>query len=655
LAQEEAIENALEYILDQNNADESEEIIDAQGLYDQLLYLSQHPINMNSKDIDNLLAIGLLNQVQISNIQSHTEKNGPLLAYEELLQIPDLDITRIQLIKPFIRFDRFSDPYDLSIQKILKESKNDLTLHYETVLQKSKAYDKNNPVYLGSPARIMIKYSTKFYSRWRLGLNIEKDAGEKINWNINHQKPGFDHYSAYVIYQGKGMLKSAIIGDFQCGFGQGLTFWRAYSFGKSSNTVPIRKVNARIRPHTGLDEYNFLRGFAFTLTKKTFSLKAFASLRKLDATPNDSTRQTFRTIIKGGYHRTASELEKANNLQEFLWGFNLHSSYTKWDIGISYSHQVLDFKINADQDLSKIHHFNGKSNYNLGLDLDYRYKNGHIFGEVTRSSNNSFAYLIGSVITPDPSISLSIFHRNYSYKFNAISSKAFGENSENRNEIGNYIGLEYKPTRKILLNVYFDSYSFPWIKSQHSIRTNGYDLLTKLLIKKSKMQFYSIRYRLRKINPTTNTQGQLETTHQIRLDYEQSLNQILKMRYRIDVLKKSRVESKMGYLFFIDLILQSPEKPYSISARYAIFNTEDYDTRIYAYERDLHFSYSIKPYYYNGQKVYLNIKWRFKRFFTFSFRFSHIIFPFLENIGSGNDLIENNSKSALKLQLRIRW
>ena len=126
-------------------------------------------------------------------------------------------------------------------------------------------------------------------------------------------------------------------------------------------------------------------------------------------------------------------------------------------------------------------------------------------------------------------------------------------------------------------------------------------------------------------------------------------------RTRFETVWLKRAETNTGYLFYMDVIYQPLEKPFSGSIRYALFNTYDFATRIYAYERDVYYTYSVKPYFGKGRKVYLNLKYRFKRIFTFVFRIENTVFPFLESIGSGNDLISQNHRTQFKIQVRIRW
>lgn len=656
-AQEVDTEILIESIIQQNFSYEEGDELDIIPLRIELENLYQHPININTKEIRKLAELGVISNLQLAAIQNYIEKYGKIIALEEMMQIQELNKELLLRIKPFIYFDGISEAQKTSFNKLSSQSKYDLTLHYQRVIQKSKAYDKIEPIYLGDPVRTMLKFSAKFYKKWRIGINFEKDAGESYYWNSKKAKLGFDHNSAFISYQGNGILKKGIIGDFQCGFGQGLTFWRAFSFNKSSNSVSIRKVNAGIRPHTGLDEYNFLRGAAFHFSIRNLSLTTLFSLRNLDANQNDSTFSSFSSIIKSGYHRSQNEKDKVSNLKEMIWASHFNYSLNRLAIGLSFVQQSLSSTQNPKSILSSIHQFSGSTNYTIGLNGEYQLKNGHVFYEVSRGSNSAMSYIIGSVISPDPRFSFSLLHRVYSKNFQSISSNAFGESSLNQNETGFYTGIEFHPIRKLRINAFYDIFQFQWIKSRIPFPSTGSEFIVKVDYKKSKMQNFSFRYRMKQVETKNTFSNALmhKTRHQLRIDYSQNVHSFLKFHYRLELHKVKQLERSTGYLFFIDFILQSPAKPYSISARYAIFNTDNYDTRIYAYERDVYFAYSIRPYFYQGQKIYLNLKWRWKRFYTFSFRLSHTNYPYLDTIGSGYDLIAGNNKTEITLQVRIRW
>jgi hypothetical protein len=111
----------------------------------------------------------------------------------------------------------------------------------------------------------MVRLKAQVNPKISWGLNLENDAGEVFRFDVEKHKLGPDHSSLFFSYAGSGKIQRIIIGDYQAGFGQGLAFWKGMAFGKSANSVPVRKVRAGIRPYAGNNEFEFLRGFALEL------------------------------------------------------------------------------------------------------------------------------------------------------------------------------------------------------------------------------------------------------------------------------------------------------------------------------------------------------------------------------------------------------
>ncbi|MDP2423405.1 MAG: hypothetical protein Q8M23_03580, partial [Bacteroidales bacterium] len=111
---------------------------------------------------------------------------------------------------------------------------------------------------------------------------------------------------------------------------------------------------------------------------------------------------------------------------------------------------------------------------------------------------------------------------------------------------------------------------------------------------------------------------------------------------------------RQGYMMYQDVIWK-PSQQWSISARYALFDTDTYDERIYAYENDVLYAYSVPAYYYKGSRTYLLLRWQASRNLDFWFKASQSWFANTTIIGSGLDEITGNTKSEVKLQLRYKF
>jgi hypothetical protein len=110
-----------------------------------------------------------------------------------------------------------------------------------------------------------------------------------------------------------------------------------------------------------------------------------------------------------------------------------------------------------------------------------------------------------------------------------------------------------------------------------------------------------------------------------------------------------------GYLVYQDLIWKSKNVPLSLSARYAIFNTKDYNSRIYVYENALMYNFSIPPYYGKGRRFYINVRYNGIKNMMIEGRIAQTYTPNQTEIGSGNDAIQGNNKTEVGVQVKYRF
>lgn len=94
-------------------------------------------------------------------------------------------------------------------------------------------------------------------------------------------------------------------------------------------------------------------------------------------------------------------------------------------------------------------------------------------------------------------------------------------------------------------------------------------------------------------------------------------------------------------------------KPFSGILRLQYFETDGYNSRLYAYENDVLYSYSIPAFFDKGFRYYLNLNYDLTRKLTLWVRWAQTIFRDKKSIGSGLDEIEGNSRSELRLQVRL--
>src|SRR5260221_1255459 len=93
----------------------------------------------------------------------------------------------------------------------------------------------------------------------------------------------------------------------------------------------------------------------------------------------------------------------------------------------------------------------------------------------------------------------------------------------------------------------------------------------------------------------------------------------------------------------------------SITGRYAIFDTDDYDNRLYAYESDAWLSFTFPAYYGKGIRNYLLFQYRLTSKIDVWFRWGHTLYTDRNTIGSGGVIITGDTRNDVKLQAQIRF
>jgi hypothetical protein len=93
----------------------------------------------------------------------------------------------------------------------------------------------------------------------------------------------------------------------------------------------------------------------------------------------------------------------------------------------------------------------------------------------------------------------------------------------------------------------------------------------------------------------------------------------------------------------------------SLSGRVALFGTDDYDSRQYAYERDVLYAFSFPAYFDRGIRHYLLARYQVNKHLDVWFRYARTDITNQPDVGSDLDLIAAPHKTEMKLQVRWRF
>jgi len=123
-------------------------------------------------------------------------------------------------------------------------------------------------------------------------------------------------------------------------------------------------------------------------------------------------------------------------------------------------------------------------------------------------------------------------------------------------------------------------------------------------------------------------------------------------RSRVEVLwyDQGGLSPEQGFLTYADIIYKPLLKKYSGNIRLQYFQTDSYNSRLYAYENDVLYSFSIPVFYDKGYRYYLNLNYDLTRKWSIWCRIAQTLYPGKTVIGSGLDEINGNKKTEVKLQ-----
>lgn len=657
---------------------EGDEALDYNTLLDELLYFSENPININNTTPNELAQLPMLDDIAIANLWNHIETNGKLLNVYELQGVDGFDLNTIRQVQPFIKVSENPEASKFSFKEMMKEGTHELILRYQQVLNEQEGYtaiddsvlrESPNRRYLGSQQKYYARYRFKYSNKVSWGLTMEKDAGEEFF--KGSMKQGFDFYSGHLFVKNIGKLKAAALGDFQAQFGQGLVFWSGLAFGKSSDGVSIKRNARGLSPYTSVDENRFLRGGGATLQFGKIEVTAFGSYKLLDANVAaqidtlSEEEQTVSSIFSFGFHRTPGELEDRQALSEAVYGGNVSYKGRRLSLGITAVGYNFSKPIQRSSQLYNLNEFSGKQNSNFGLDYSYVWKNFHFFGEFALSQNLGFATINGLFMTIDPKVTLTAMVRHFQPKYQAVYANGVAESSRMNNETGYYLGFNIQPFKHWILNGFFDVFRFPWLRFQVNGPSIGYEAVGQLIYRPSRE--FEVYFRFRQKNkqltesaafssePIRGIEDERRSYYRLNLSY--SLSKSVKLRSRVEYSRYQRGDRELdeGFMLYQDFIYKPLSFPVSFNVRLAYFDTESYNSRIFAYESDVLYAYSFPAYFYRGMRTYLNVRYDISRNVSAWFRVANSFFSNRENVGSGLEQTPSNHRTDIKVQLRLKF
>jgi hypothetical protein len=374
------------------------------------------------------------------------------------------------------------------------------------------------------------------------------------------------------------------------------------------------------------------------------------------------------SIVTSGYHRTAIELAKRQNLSAYMGGAVLKYRFRGGSISVNTVQHKFAFPMKAQDKPYDVFGINGNYWSNYSIDYSYTFQNLHSYGEYAVDRGGNGALLQGFLVSVDKKLDFAIVYRNISKKYQSITGSSFTENSTPSNERGLYAGIVVKPAIGWVLNLYGDFFDSPWLRFRTDAPARGRGYLLQLIhTPNKKVELYTRFSNEQKYNNVSKSVLSLPeikymTKKEFRVQFSTQFTKELMFRSRVGLSWYGEVSKqfpKKGFLGFTDLVWKPLKGIISGSARLQYYDVDDYDTRIYAYENGPLYDMSIPAFDGTGWRYYLNARLKPKMgnpklpSVTIWLRYGSVVRTDGVPFGSGLDKIDRSSKSDIKLQILI--
>ncbi|MDR3127020.1 MAG: helix-hairpin-helix domain-containing protein [Tannerellaceae bacterium] len=602
----------IEYVEELGAEAENPEQVEV--LYEELSYLVEHPMDINRVTAAELSRLPFLSDRQIEEILSFRKRVGEILTLYVLKVIDGMDFPTIELLLPFVYVN------DEAERDLPSYGQHELRTRYDRNLK-----GKDGEKYLGEPFYHSLQYAYSLDKRLYAGFSAEKDAGEPF-------RRGYDFYSGYVfLSEIKSYLGTFVIGDYKASFGQGLVIHNGFNAARSSPLTQSGKRSNGFRRHSSTNESDYLRGVAATFCSGFYlEYSLFYSLREMDATlTSDSTFSAFKT---DGLHRLPRDYEKRHTVRLQTFGANACYAGDRFGIGLTaLAHTTANLSLQPDVHPYNLFYFRGSRNANASCDYYLQLGNARFYGETALSLNLAFATLHAVHFTPSSDFNLLILHRSYSPRYQALYASAFSQNSDVRNETGLFTSFSFLPVSHWMISGCLDFFRHPWLRYGVSAPSSGKEYRMQVDYKPASDFSVTLRYKYRQREKDQDLPYEQESlvrpyaTQRLRLQFHYGKSAPFAFRTAVDAVRYQDAVAlpSKGVAFSQTLAWHPGKLPVQLDLYAVLFRTDNYDSRITSYEKQILYNLYTTMLYGHGYRLVALLRWDILPHLTLSARLAH--------------------------------
>ena len=578
---------------------------DAEGsaLMEALDWLRQHPHELNSITLDELLSIPCVTLSGARAVVAFRDNGGRFRSPDQLLTIGGGGERLYRALVPFV-YAAGSSSYRSPRGRVM----------FRARALEDTPPDPSTP---GSPLRTSSRLLFEEPGGLEAGVQFAKGAGERTE----------DAFiSGYAAVRGLGCFTDILAGDYELESAQGLVLWRGPTAVRS--TWRVRPGDGlAIVPHRSSDENRFLRGLAIAARAGRHLRGAlFVSDRSYGASVDSGGEATgfFR-----GEYSTAGSAAKRDALRERLIGFRAeYACRGVFTAGWTMYRSHFDRTFTPADGMR----FSGNRMEALGADLSGEFGTLSLSGECAYTGRGAHAYVWTLTHVSEAGHTLTIRCRDYQPAYDNLHASGEGDNGETRNERGISAALRFLLSPGGGLDCFVDAFEHPWPDSRASVPRRGIEAVISgetvipsggtLSVRCSRKCSYDQATAKDPWGRDVRIGGRTEEDHyrcEVSRRAGRSLSFSTVMEYA--VVRGTGGDMHRGVLLGGDISL-TPFERVSLDTRFSLFHTDGYVARLYDYESGLPGQLSLPPLYGHGLRWHMRLRCRPARWTDITIRYA---------------------------------
>ncbi|MDD6773406.1 MAG: hypothetical protein PUD85_05645 [Bacteroidales bacterium] len=193
--------------------------------------LRRKPLDLNRCSRSRLLACGLFTPFQVASILEQRRQSGEILSLTELMLIEGFTSRKVDALRHFIVIRAEDGP--IGAKKLRPELDLELRGAVSVPVPDSRSKDRGEQ---------RTGYGSKLH------LSLGQRAELSIVGRKSYDSGRFGPVSASAVYYGRRYLGKVVLGAFNARFGEGLTQWSGFSLSSLSSVASFRKSGSGLSP-----------------------------------------------------------------------------------------------------------------------------------------------------------------------------------------------------------------------------------------------------------------------------------------------------------------------------------------------------------------------------------------------------------------------